>query len=146
VLATGGRRAVIGRRLAPLWRSSVHSFTQFSAGQIDVGAPFLTGSAPQTEFDVTHSKQTTGKFLTGARMHIRILKFWPFTTQDLAGVHAFQRISTRHKPISRMRRNLLKINTRRIPTPGPQLRILDPGRLSGTHVSLPETFEKKPHL
>jgi hypothetical protein len=26
---------------------------------------FLTGSAPQTEFDVTHSKQTTGTFLTG---------------------------------------------------------------------------------
>jgi hypothetical protein len=33
--------------------------------------PFLTGSAPQTEFDVTHSKQTSEKFLTGARTHIR---------------------------------------------------------------------------
>jgi dTMP kinase len=30
-------------------------------------APFLTGSARQTEIDVTHSKQTTEKFLTGAR-------------------------------------------------------------------------------
>ena len=33
--------------------------------------PFLTGSGSQTEFDVTHSKQTTEKFLTGARMHIK---------------------------------------------------------------------------
>jgi hypothetical protein len=30
----------------------------------------LTGSALQTEFDVTHRKQTTEKFLTGARTHI----------------------------------------------------------------------------
>ena len=29
---------------------------------------FLTGSASQTEFDVTHSKQTTAHFLTGARI------------------------------------------------------------------------------
>jgi hypothetical protein len=33
--------------------------------------PFLTGSAPQTEFDVTLSKQTTEKFLTGARIPFR---------------------------------------------------------------------------
>src|ERR1700685_383426 len=33
--------------------------------------PFLTGSASQTEFAVTHSKQTTEKFLTGARTHIK---------------------------------------------------------------------------
>ena len=32
---------------------------------------FLTGSAPQTEIDVTRSKQTTEKFLTGARTHIK---------------------------------------------------------------------------
>src|ERR1700685_1748828 len=35
-------------------------------------APFLTGSDPQTEFDVTLSKQRTEKFLTGARMHISV--------------------------------------------------------------------------
>ena len=35
-------------------------------------APFLTGSASQTEFDVTRSKQTTEKILTGARTHINI--------------------------------------------------------------------------
>jgi hypothetical protein len=34
-------------------------------------SPFLTGSASQTELPVTHSKQTTATFLTGARMHIK---------------------------------------------------------------------------
>lgn len=36
-------------------------------------APFLTGSGPQTEFDVTRRKQTTEKFLTGARTAIKDL-------------------------------------------------------------------------
>src|ERR1700735_5110497 len=62
-----GRRAVIGQCWSPLWKSSVRSFTQFSTRQIDVRAPFLTGSAPQTEFTVSHSKQTLEKFLTGAK-------------------------------------------------------------------------------
>ena len=35
-------------------------------------AHFLTGSASQTEFDVTHSKQSPDKILTGARTHIKI--------------------------------------------------------------------------
>src|SRR6202046_1359726 len=35
-------------------------------------APFLTGSAPHSKFDVTHSKQSTEKILTGARTHIKI--------------------------------------------------------------------------
>ena len=43
--------------------------------------PFLTGSAPQTEFPVTHSKQKVGEFLTGARTAIRIFKFWNQRTQ-----------------------------------------------------------------
>src|ERR1700733_13483478 len=33
--------------------------------------PFLTGSAPQTELAVTHSKQTTAPFLTGSRTAIK---------------------------------------------------------------------------
>jgi hypothetical protein len=33
--------------------------------------PVLTGTASQTEIDVTCSKQTTEKFLTGARTHIK---------------------------------------------------------------------------
>ena len=43
-------------------------------------APFLTGSAPQTECGVTYSKQTTAPFLTGARTHISRSEFCsPFT-------------------------------------------------------------------
>src|ERR1700735_391266 len=37
--------------------------------------PFLTGSAPQTESSVTHSKQTIRPFLTGARTHIKEFRF-----------------------------------------------------------------------
>jgi hypothetical protein len=37
--------------------------------------PLLIDSAPQTEFDVTRRKQTTEKFLTGARTHIRETRF-----------------------------------------------------------------------
>jgi len=36
-------------------------------------APFLTGSGPQTEIDVTCTKQTTEKFLTGSRTAIKDL-------------------------------------------------------------------------
>ena len=38
--------------------------------------PFLTGSAPQTEFDVTPTKQKTEKILTGARTHISDFAIW----------------------------------------------------------------------
>jgi len=41
--------------------------------------PLLTGSASQTECDVTHSEQTMEKFLTGARTHIRVFRFSPFS-------------------------------------------------------------------
>jgi hypothetical protein len=34
-------------------------------------APFLTGSAPQTELAVTHSKETTAPFLTGSKTAIK---------------------------------------------------------------------------
>jgi hypothetical protein len=44
--------------------------------------PFLTGSAPQTEFDVTHSKQTTEIILTGARTHIRIFEILQISAQN----------------------------------------------------------------
>jgi hypothetical protein len=37
--------------------------------------PLLIDSAPQTKFDVTYRKQTTEKFLTGARTHIRETRF-----------------------------------------------------------------------
>jgi hypothetical protein len=38
--------------------------------------PFLTGSASETEFHVTPRKQTTEKFLTGARTHISDFAIW----------------------------------------------------------------------
>jgi hypothetical protein len=47
------------------------------------GRPFLTESAPQLEFVLTRSKQTTEKFLTEARTHIRIFKLLPFPAQNL---------------------------------------------------------------
>jgi hypothetical protein len=37
--------------------------------------PLLTGSALQTEFGLTYRKQTTEKFLTGARTHTRETRF-----------------------------------------------------------------------
>ena len=48
------------------------------------GRPLLTGTALQTEFVLTHSKQMPNKFLTGARTHIRIFNFSPFPTQNPA--------------------------------------------------------------
>src|SRR5580704_4535031 len=39
--------------------------------------PLLTGSGSQSEFDVTYSKQTTDKFLTGATTHISQSRFRP---------------------------------------------------------------------
>jgi hypothetical protein len=38
--------------------------------------PLLTGSAPQTEFDITPRKQTPEKILTGAGTHISDLAIW----------------------------------------------------------------------
>jgi hypothetical protein len=52
----------------------------------DAFRPFLTGSAPQTEFALTHSKQRTEKFLTGARMHIKGSTISTPKTQKLARV------------------------------------------------------------
>jgi hypothetical protein len=37
--------------------------------------PLLTESDSQTEFSLTYRKQTTEKFLTGARTHIRETRF-----------------------------------------------------------------------
>jgi Zn-dependent protease with chaperone function len=46
--------------------------------------PFLTGSGSQTELAVTHSKQTTEKFLTGARTAIKELRFRNSSGHSLA--------------------------------------------------------------
>jgi hypothetical protein len=57
------RYPTMRHQLKPLSRNSSQIQRRFS--------PFLTGSGPQTEFDVTHSKQTTEKFLTGTRTAIK---------------------------------------------------------------------------
>ena len=44
--------------------------------------PLLTESARQTEFDLSHSKQRTGKFLTEARTHISVFQFSPKSAQN----------------------------------------------------------------
>ena len=93
-------------------------FNQSSAATRCHFAAFLTGSDSQTDFAVSHSKQTLEKFLTGARMHIMVFRILQPRTQNLARVQAFQRISTRLWPTSRMRLNSLEINNGSISTRG----------------------------
>ena len=61
------------------WRNDSRTPFLFLRQNYNWSRPFLTGSASQTECDVTHSKQTMGKFLTGARTHIRVFQFSPFS-------------------------------------------------------------------
>ena len=75
--------AVCGRDVTVARRSKPAKIEPVVTSKCTSGRPLLTESAPQTEFRATHSKQTTHKFLTGARTHIRIFEFWPFTRQNL---------------------------------------------------------------
>ena len=61
------------------------------------GRPLLIDSALPTEFRATHSKQTTEKFLTGARTHISIFNFSPFPTQNPAQLIQCRRALIRRK-------------------------------------------------
>jgi hypothetical protein len=69
------------------------------------GRPLLIDSALPTEFPVTPSKQRKRKFLTGARTHISIFNFSPFTTQNPA------QLIQRHRSLTSPRRS----NRRRTP-------------------------------
>jgi len=71
-----------------LTSSKISSLTRLT-GRADRDAflPFLTGSAPQTEFPVTRSKQKTGEFLTGARTATRRNTISTLKTQKLAPVN-----------------------------------------------------------
>jgi len=96
VPAVRRRERTIARRSQPPRRTSTrepgscpHRLAQIAhknepvvASECPSGRPLLIDSAPQTEFVLTHLKQTTKKFLTGARTHIRIFSFWTFTTQN----------------------------------------------------------------
>ena len=74
--------AVCGRDLTMARRPKPAKIEPVVTSKIASGRPLLTESAPQTEFDLTRRKQTAEKFLTGARTHIRIFNFSPFTTQN----------------------------------------------------------------
>jgi len=76
VPAVCGRDVTMARRPNPAKNEPVVT------SKCTSGRPLLIDSAPQTEFVLTHSKQTTEKFLTGARTHIRIFSFSPLTTQN----------------------------------------------------------------
>ena len=75
------RAAAVSNRELPTIRNFAHSpmFVRHQVAVLPRGAriacrgsrplpPFLTGTASHTEIGVTHSKQTTGEFLTGARI------------------------------------------------------------------------------
>ena len=90
--------AVCGRDVTTARLSKPAKLDPVVTSKCASGRPLLTGSAPQTEFRATHSKQTTEKFLTGTRTHIRIFNFSPFTTQNLV-----QLIQRRHYRIDSKR-------------------------------------------
>jgi dTMP kinase len=71
-------RFVTRTKQTPALRSNRQNFHFYLAknlvvadARIEKFNAFLTGSAPQTEFDVTHSKQTTETFRTGTRTAIK---------------------------------------------------------------------------
>src|SRR6202034_1870158 len=74
----------MARRSQPPRRmpKSLTKMSQLSLPKCKWSRPLLTGTAPQTEFALTRSKQTTEKILTGARTHIRICKFWQLSAQN----------------------------------------------------------------
>jgi hypothetical protein len=89
--------AVCGRDVTEARRPKPAKIEPVVTSKCVSGRPLLTGSAPQTEFLATHSKQTTEKFLTGARTHIRIFNFSPFATQDLSQLIQRRRHQTNPK-------------------------------------------------
>ena len=65
--------------------------------------PLLIDSALQTKFDLTYSKQTTEKFLTGARTHIKVFEFLSFITQNLAQlIQRHHHVTPRRLPALRL--------------------------------------------
>ena len=73
MLAVGARDVMTARRSQSSGKmpKSLAKMSQLSLPKRPWFSPFLTESAPQVEFVLTYSKQTTGKFLTEARTHIK---------------------------------------------------------------------------
>ena len=70
---------VAAPELSPQLMSQPRKFAYPSLTKYKWSRPLLIDSDPPIEFDVTHRKQKTEKFLTGARTHIRVFQFSPFS-------------------------------------------------------------------
>jgi hypothetical protein len=75
--------------------SRVRKFADPPATESKWSRPLLTGTDPQTEFDVTYSKQTTEKFLTGARTHISDFRKLPNLSPVLSRKKSSKRLGLR---------------------------------------------------
>jgi len=72
-------------KTSPVLASFSDQFSpSISAKNFKWSRPLLIDSALPTEFRVTHSKQRTGTFLTGARTHISVFRFSPKSAQNPA--------------------------------------------------------------
>ena len=80
---------------------SLTKMTQLSRPKRPWFSPFLTESAPQTEFALTHSKQSTEKILTGARTHIKDFQVLPIYSTKYRPVDTTQKVSNSSQKIGR---------------------------------------------
>jgi hypothetical protein len=82
-----------------------------------VSRPFLTGSASQTESSVTHSKQSTTPFLTGARTHIKDFDYSPDSAAQPAPA-PWRQLAVIEKQDAGLKAPALHLNLRQLPTAG----------------------------
>ena len=130
--------AVRGRDVTMARRPKPAKIEPVVTSECASGRPLLIDSALPTEFRATHSKQTTEKFLTGARTHISIFNFSSFTAQNLVQLiqrHSYStnprsstrvRSSNRNRPRNRNRRKQAikaPLTETRISHPEPRNRI-----------------------
>ena len=89
--------AVCGRDVTTARRPKSAKIEPVVTSKCASGRPLLIGTASQTEFNATHSKQTTEEFLTGAGTCIRIFNFSPFSAQNLVQLIQHRRYLTNPK-------------------------------------------------
>ena len=96
----GEGRAVEGRQANPSVCFTTPLLTgspkAFSAQDSVRAIALLPGSAQNVECDVTYSKQTTGTFLTGARIALKQLRFRHSTGVSSRPIHSMPSISAGH--------------------------------------------------
>jgi hypothetical protein len=98
--------AVCERKMAMARRQKPAKIEPVVTSKSASGRPLLVDSALPVEFALTHSKQTTEKFLPDTRTHIRIFNFRPFTTQNPA------QLIQRHRFIDPRRSSCGRTSTR----------------------------------